>query len=62
MQNWIIKFVMTRLLQPSSIASYALAIVTALHWSSGQTELANVLNAIAALLLFVINEKPWGHK
>jgi len=64
--NFLVKrlsrWVFTRLFQASSFAGYALAVWTYLGWdqSPGGLELLeNVLKALAALLLFIFNEKPW---
>lgn len=58
-------WIVTRLFQVTSLAGYAVGIWAYLGWdpsSGGVTLLENFLKAFIALLLFVVNEKPWLKK
>jgi hypothetical protein len=59
---WAVRLVVTRVLQPSSVAGYALAIWTYMQWqpdAAGTALLQQIITAFVAFLLFLINERPW---
>lgn len=66
--NWLKSLVTSlssRLLQPSSIMGYVAAVLTYLNWdvsAEGQQAIVQLVAALAAVVLFLVNEKPWIKK
>lgn len=61
----ILEWAFKRVFQVTSMAGYAVAIWTYLGWDNIEVAaplVENLLKALLAILLFVINERPWIKK